>query len=339
MPPPSDRYGRVSTMEYGARMAYRLDAVVGEFDRLRAGPEGRRRPWSRPSGSGWGRRPSPPGSATAFRTCCGTSLGRACGPCGGGLPGGDGERTAAVWRGGAREWGPVRASEFGGPREERPIDATLARLGVAPSGPGAPDRRGLFAEAGLGRGRNEEHWRRAALDASGAAGTTRGTRANGPPARRRKARRPNGPAPDGCPGFRCPSTARRSWPCSGRPRAARWEPRSATSSSSASPPAPGPAERPSPRCAPGRRPRACRRRGAAPRAAPETAPGPQRPAPGPVFETGGVHGLRDQRCPRPRTPARRSPPAHERPDRPDRELRPGRVRGRGSGGWPVRAGR
>ncbi|WP_185893343.1 hypothetical protein [Streptomyces sp. WAC08241] len=65
--------------------------------------------------------------------------------------GGDGEQTAALWRAGAREWGPVRTSEFSGPREGRPINAALARLGVAPAGPGAPDHRDLFVEAGRGR--------------------------------------------------------------------------------------------------------------------------------------------------------------------------------------------
>lgn len=79
--------------------------------------------------------------------------------------GGEGDQTAALWRAGAREWGPVRTSDFSGPREGWPINAALARLGVAPAGPGAPEYRDLFVEVGLGQGRDEEDWRRAALKA------------------------------------------------------------------------------------------------------------------------------------------------------------------------------
>lgn len=83
--------------------------------------------------------------------------------------GGEGEQTAALWRAGVREWGPVHTSEFSGPREDWPINAALARLGVASAGPGAPDHRDLFVEVGLGQGRDEEDWRRAALKARDAA--------------------------------------------------------------------------------------------------------------------------------------------------------------------------
>ena len=83
--------------------------------------------------------------------------------------GGEGEQTAALWRAGVREWGPVHTSEFSGPREGWPINAALARLGVASDGPGAADHRDLFMEVGLGQGRDEEDWRRAALKARDAA--------------------------------------------------------------------------------------------------------------------------------------------------------------------------
>ncbi|WP_189788491.1 hypothetical protein [Streptomyces capitiformicae] len=63
----------------------------------------------------------------------------------------------------------MHTSEFSGPREDWPINAALARLGVASVGPGAPDYRDLFVEVGLGQGRDEEDWRWAALKASNAA--------------------------------------------------------------------------------------------------------------------------------------------------------------------------
>ncbi|MCH5670640.1 hypothetical protein [Streptomyces gilvus] len=83
--------------------------------------------------------------------------------------GGEGDQTAAVWRAGVREWGPAHTSEFSGPREDWPINAALARLGVASAGPDAPDYRDLFVEVGLGEGRDEQDWRRAALRACDAA--------------------------------------------------------------------------------------------------------------------------------------------------------------------------
>lgn len=83
--------------------------------------------------------------------------------------GGDGEQTSALWRAGLREWGPVHTADFSGPRESWPINAVLARLGVDSAGPGAPEHRDLFVEVGLGRGRDEEDWRRAALGAQGVA--------------------------------------------------------------------------------------------------------------------------------------------------------------------------
>ena len=83
--------------------------------------------------------------------------------------GGEGDQTAALWRAGVQVWGPVHTSEFSGPREEWPINAALARLGVTSAGLDAPDYHDLFVEVGLGQGRDEEDWRRAALKAYDAA--------------------------------------------------------------------------------------------------------------------------------------------------------------------------
>ncbi|WP_241844884.1 hypothetical protein [Streptomyces silvensis] len=151
-------------------MSYELDAVVGDFDRLRSWAEG------------------VPGAVVAP---LGQRLGllQLSADLRGDLPrilrdlsqegqvahvaadfwGGDGEQTAAVWLAGVQEWGPVHTSDFAEPRESWPINAALARLGAVPPGPGAPDHHDLFVEVGLGRGRDEEDWRGAALKASDAA--------------------------------------------------------------------------------------------------------------------------------------------------------------------------
>ncbi|MFF3373040.1 hypothetical protein ACFYXF_08765 [Streptomyces sp. NPDC002680] len=151
-------------------MSYRLDAVVGEFDRLRSWAEGVPGAVVAPLRQRMGLLPL----STAL---CG-DLPRILRDLSQSGPvahvkadfwGGDGDQVAALWRAGVREWGPVHASEFSGPREDWPINAALARLGVASAGPGAPDHRDLFVEVGLGQGRDEEDWRRAALEAGDAA--------------------------------------------------------------------------------------------------------------------------------------------------------------------------
>ncbi|MET7474868.1 hypothetical protein ABZT17_10995 [Streptomyces sp. NPDC005648] len=151
-------------------MSYRLDAVVGEFDHLRGWAEGVPGALVAPLRQRMGLLPL----STALR---------------GDLPGmlrdlsrrgpvahveadfwgGEGDQKAALWRAGVQEWGPVHTSDFSGAREDWPINAALARLGVAWAGPGAPDHRDLFVEVGLGQGRDEEDWRRAALRARDAA--------------------------------------------------------------------------------------------------------------------------------------------------------------------------
>ncbi|BEL06395.1 hypothetical protein Q0Z83_045860 [Actinoplanes sichuanensis] len=76
--------------------------------------------------------------------------------------GGDGHQSAIVWRDGAPAWGPVFDDEFDGPREQWPINAALAQLGVQPSGrtySWDPDRTvDLFDEVGLGLERDVDDW-------------------------------------------------------------------------------------------------------------------------------------------------------------------------------------
>ncbi|MFE6870967.1 hypothetical protein ACFVFS_30975 [Kitasatospora sp. NPDC057692] len=83
--------------------------------------------------------------------------------------GGDGHQTAAVWRDGAKAWGPAHTRDFTGPREDWPINAALALLGVVPSGSAEPGHRDLFVEAGLGREQDLDGWRSAGRAARWAA--------------------------------------------------------------------------------------------------------------------------------------------------------------------------
>ncbi|MET9843695.1 hypothetical protein [Streptomyces ossamyceticus] len=147
-------------------MSYRLDAAVSDFDRMRRWAEGVTGAVVAPLAQRLGLLPL----TAEFRD----DLPRLLRDLSRGGPvahveadfwGGDGDQTAALWRAGVREWGPVHTSDFSGPRENWPINAALALLGVVPARPGAPDHRDLFAEVGLGRGRDEEDWRRAALEA------------------------------------------------------------------------------------------------------------------------------------------------------------------------------
>jgi hypothetical protein len=68
--------------------------------------------------------------------------------------GGDGYQGAEVWHAGALAWGPVFEQDFDGPREDWPINAALAQVGVRPTGrtyrhdPLQPVD--LFDEVGLG---------------------------------------------------------------------------------------------------------------------------------------------------------------------------------------------
>ncbi|MFF3558090.1 hypothetical protein ACFYXL_32300 [Streptomyces tsukubensis] len=151
-------------------MSYRLHAAVSDFDRLRLRTSGM--PWAvvAPLAQRMGLLVLPDGlRADLPRTLSDLSQGGPVAQVEADFWGGDGHQTAALWRAGAREWGPVHTAEFDGPRDDWPINAALARLGVTRAAPGAPEYRDLFVEVGLGRGRNEEDWRRAALQAQDAA--------------------------------------------------------------------------------------------------------------------------------------------------------------------------
>ncbi|MET8826271.1 hypothetical protein ABZX40_34530 [Streptomyces sp. NPDC004610] len=147
-------------------MSYRLDAVVGDFDRLRRWAAEVDGAVVAPLRQRMGLLPLTTelrGDLPLF--LCEISQSGPVAHVTADFWGGDGEQTAALWRAGVREWGPVAASEFGGPRDGWPINAALARLGVVSVGPGVPEYRDLFVEVGLGQGRDERDWHRAALAA------------------------------------------------------------------------------------------------------------------------------------------------------------------------------
>jgi hypothetical protein len=151
-------------------MSYRLDAVVGDFDRLRSWAEGVPGAVVAPLRQRMGLLPlSAALSGDLPKMLCDLSLRGLVAHVQADFWGGEGDQTAALWRAGALDWGPVHTSDFSGPRDDWPINAALARLGVASAGPDAPDYRDLFVEVGLGQGRDEEDWRRAALQACDAA--------------------------------------------------------------------------------------------------------------------------------------------------------------------------
>ncbi|MEU9112487.1 hypothetical protein AB0D04_11980 [Streptomyces sp. NPDC048483] len=151
-------------------MTYRLNAVIGDFDRLRSWAGTVPRAVVAPLSQRMGLMPLTKALLHELPQTLG-ELSR-CGPIAhveADFWGGDGEQTASLWRDGERVWGPEHTSAFTGPRQNWPINAALARLGAAPAGPDAPDHQDLFLEVGLGRGRDEEDWRGAALEAHDAA--------------------------------------------------------------------------------------------------------------------------------------------------------------------------
>ncbi|MEV0191080.1 hypothetical protein AB0I39_21380 [Kitasatospora purpeofusca] len=97
--------------------------------------------------------------------------------------GGHGHQAAVVHGPGAKVWGPVRDADFTGPREDWPINAALALLGVVPDGAGAArgpeeadhqdqdqDReQDLFLAVGLGREQDTAGWHLLGLSARRAA--------------------------------------------------------------------------------------------------------------------------------------------------------------------------
>ncbi|WP_405614884.1 hypothetical protein OG292_18055 [Streptomyces sp. NBC_01511] len=151
-------------------MSYQLDAFIGDFGRLRSWAEKVPGALVAPLAQRMGLVPLPAAIRDDLpRTLCELSQDGPVAHVRADFWGGDGEQGAAVWRAGVREWGPVHTSQFAGPRENWPVNAALARLGVVPAGPGAPEYRDLFVEVGLGQGRDEEDWRRAAMKAYGVA--------------------------------------------------------------------------------------------------------------------------------------------------------------------------
>jgi len=155
---------------YRAAVTYRLDAVVGDFDHLRncaeAAPDARVAPLKQRMGL-----LVPPAALgdDLPRALCTLSRGGPLARLEADFWGGDGSQTAALWRDGALEWGPVHTRDFTGRRDDWPINAALARLGVLPAAHGRPEHWDLFAEVGLARARDEQDWRRAALEAYDAA--------------------------------------------------------------------------------------------------------------------------------------------------------------------------
>ncbi|MFI9051449.1 hypothetical protein [Streptomyces sp. NPDC053427] len=151
-------------------MSYQLDAVIGDFDRLRSRAAGDPEALVAPLHQRMGLMPL----TKAHRDELPQTLGRLSqgGPIAhveADFWAGDGCQTASLWRAGVREWGPAHTSTFTGPQRDWPINAALARLGVAPAGPGAPDHCDLFEVVGLGSGRDEDDWHLAARQADWAA--------------------------------------------------------------------------------------------------------------------------------------------------------------------------
>ncbi|MFJ4091691.1 hypothetical protein ACIPYS_08925 [Kitasatospora sp. NPDC089913] len=83
--------------------------------------------------------------------------------------GGAGHQTAVVRGPGTAMWGPVHAAEFTGPREQWPINAALALLGVVEGGAEAIDHQDLFLAVGLGGEQDTDGWRAAGRTARWAA--------------------------------------------------------------------------------------------------------------------------------------------------------------------------
>ncbi|GCD93014.1 hypothetical protein [Embleya hyalina] len=173
-------------------MPYELSAAVGDFDLLRDRTAGireavvaplRQRMGLVPVTEGLLREPAGPagrdgaGPGRPF-TALSAAFERVVGHWSRGGPiayveasfhGGDGSQTAAVWRNGARVWGPAHTRDFTGPRADWPINAALALLDVVPSGFEEADHDDLFLAVGLGREQDIDGWRSAGRAARGAA--------------------------------------------------------------------------------------------------------------------------------------------------------------------------
>ncbi|MER7706098.1 hypothetical protein ABTX81_24795 [Kitasatospora sp. NPDC097605] len=143
-------------------MSYELSAVVGGFDALRDVASGIREAVVAPLRQRMGLLPVT-GQLLDGTLSAWSSEGGPIASVEADFHGGDGYQTAAVWRAGAKVWGPVRSRDFSGPREGWPINAALALLGVVPSG------HDLFLAVGLGREQDMDGWRSAGRAAQWAA--------------------------------------------------------------------------------------------------------------------------------------------------------------------------
>ncbi|HEY8978993.1 MAG TPA: hypothetical protein VIU15_05350 [Streptomyces sp.] len=151
-------------------MSYDLNAVIGDFDRLRRGTPGIPEAVVAPLRQRLGLVPVTAGGLTVEASAFERTLGEWSrgGPVAlveAEFFGGEGYQVAEVWRDGVKVWGPVRDGEFAGVREEWPINGALARLGAVSGG----ESRDLFREVGLGWERDNEGWESAGRAARWAA--------------------------------------------------------------------------------------------------------------------------------------------------------------------------
>ncbi|SNX66623.1 hypothetical protein SAMN06272735_8520 [Streptomyces sp. TLI_55] len=173
-------------------MSYELNAVIGRFDVLRSQTAGIRETAVAPlrqrmglvpvttqllgetagltdqDGAGPGR-PSTVTSPAFEQTLSYWSRGGPIAYVEADFHGGDGYQTAAVWRNGAKAWGPAHTWDFTGPREDWPINAALALLDVVASSSERVSYHDLFLEVGLGWEQDMDGWQSAGQAARWAA--------------------------------------------------------------------------------------------------------------------------------------------------------------------------
>ncbi|MEW1914649.1 hypothetical protein AB0442_40810 [Kitasatospora sp. NPDC085895] len=158
-------------------MPYELNAVIGGFDLLRSRTAGIREATVAPLRQCMGLVPVTEGlreelfgSAPAFeQTLSHWSQDGPIAHVEADFHGRDGHQAAAVWRTGAKVWGPARTRDFTGPREDWPINAALALLDVVPRSADEADHHDLFLEVGLGREQDTDGWQSAGRAARWAA--------------------------------------------------------------------------------------------------------------------------------------------------------------------------
>ncbi|MCC9711276.1 hypothetical protein E4N62_42300 [Streptomyces sp. MNU76] len=149
-------------------MPYELNAVVGRFDLLRSETAGMRDADVVPLRRGVGLVPVTP-HLLAEPMLRDWSRGGPIAHVEADFHGGVGHQSAAVWRAGAKVWGPAHTRDFTGPREEWPINAALALIDVVVEGSEEAAPHDLFQELGLGREQDMDGWRSAGRTARWAA--------------------------------------------------------------------------------------------------------------------------------------------------------------------------